>query len=92
MNIELKRGKTKNWLFWWSLNGQRWFLINSKNVLLTPNPGPDPFEAYGPYRGVINRVYQGFTETFEGTYDKASGKMSVRVLNVPTTAVISRMG
>ena len=79
--IKIKKDKLRNWLLWWTANnGYTWFPINSKDVRPVPNDNPDPFKAYAAYRQAMNRVYQGYTETFEGLYDKASKKLRVKAL------------
>jgi len=92
VRIQLKQDRTHRWLLWWSADGHKWFPVNSKNVQAIPNENPDPFETFATYREAMDRVYQGSTETFEGNYDKASGKMGVRALSAATAAVISRLG
>jgi len=92
MRIQLKQDRTHRWLLWWTADGTKWFPLNCENVQAIPNENPDPFGAYRAYREAMNRVHQGFTETFEGNYYKTSGKMGVRALGAATAAVISRLG
>ena len=87
MRIQLKQDRTHRWLLWWTADGAKWFPLNCKNVQAIPNENPDPFETFATYREAMNRVHQGFTETFEGNYDKASKKLRVKALTVAPTII-----
>lgn len=86
--IQLKKDRLQNWLLWWTANGgYTWFPINQKNITPMPNDNPDPFKAYAAYRRAMNRVYQGYTETFQGEYDKARKKLKVKALKLQTAII-----
>jgi hypothetical protein len=77
--ITLKKDPVRRWLFWWSLDGPKWYPVNSRNVQPMHNGDKaNPFEAYRLIREALNRVLAGFTETFEGEYDRAKGVLKVK--------------
>jgi hypothetical protein len=79
--ILLKKDPAHRWLFWWSIDGRKWYPINSRNVQPKPNGDKtDPFEAFRLYREALNRVLSGYTETFMGEYDRAKGVLKVKAL------------
>ena len=86
--IKIKKDKLRNWLLWWTANnGYTWFPINGKNVIPVPDGDPYPFKAYAGYRRAMNRVHQGYTEVFQGEYDKASKKLKIKALRLKTTII-----
>ena len=78
MSVLIKRDGLRSWLLWWSLDGSKWYPINSKNITPMHNGDGDPFKAYESYREAMKRVYAGATETFLGKYDKVARKLQVK--------------
>jgi len=75
----VKRDTGRSWLFWWSLDGRKWYPINSRNVQPMPNgEKANPFEAYRLIREAMNRVLSGYTEAFIGEYDRVKGILKVK--------------
>ena len=88
MSIFIKRDPLRSWLLWWSPDGHKWYPINSKNMQPMPDGDIDnPFEAFRLYREQMNRVYAGYVETFDGAYDKATGRLKVKALRLQTPII-----
>jgi len=71
MRILLKKcSQGHNNLFEWSVNGQAWYPINYKRIVVQGNGEPDPFKSFREAMNMM-RFYAGFyTATFEGNYDR----------------------
>ena len=67
-------------LFEWSPNGQRWYPINYKKIIVEHNGDPDPFKAYESFRNAMTKMlkHQGFfISVWEAEYDR--GKKVLRL-------------
>jgi hypothetical protein len=69
MQIYLKRHPEQRWLYQFSFNGKKYYLINDRNIVRVP-----PYE---PLRRKLNSVIAGNVETFEGCYCKATKSLAI---------------
>ena len=79
MKIYLKRDSSRNWLFWWSPNGAKYYPIPEKRVQAALDPEPKTLdEKLAKYREKLNRIYKGAVEAFEGHYSKEEKTLTLK--------------